>query len=130
MIKGSELARSGDPMPARQMLTNVFALLGSAGGWALHLNLTYFLVQPVCVMGGEWTLHASGVVSLLIVLASLGVSIGILTENAVPFRENVEGLDGWKAFVGLYGIASAAIFALAIIAQWSTVFVIDACEMM
>lgn len=127
MADRSEFPKTSDPMPWGVLLPVGFALLGPAGAWGLHLNLTYFLVQPVCVMGGEIALHVSGFVSLLIALAAIATSIGLLVSNPVPFRDNVEGLDGWKAFVGLFGIASGAIFSLAIITQWVPVFVIDAC---
>lgn len=127
MSERKDLAITSDPVPWRTWVVVLFAALGSHVAWALHLNLTYFLVQPVCVMGGELLLHASGVISLLIVLASLGTSCWLLVRNRATFRENVEGFDGWKAFIGLFGVANAVIFGLAIIAQWSTVFAVDPC---
>ena len=127
MSERKDLAITHDPVPWRTWLVVLFAALGSHAGWALHLNLTYFLVQPVCVMGGELLLHVSGVVSMLIVLASLGTSCWLLVKNRGSFTENVEGYDGWKAFVGLFGVANTVIFGLAITAQWSTVFAVDPC---
>lgn len=127
MSERKDLAITHDPVPWRTWLVVLFAALGSHAGWALHLNLTYFLVQPVCVMGGELLLHVSGVVSMLIVLASLGTSCWLLVQNGAPFSENVEGFDGWKAFIGLFGVANAVIFSIATIAQWSTVFAVDPC---
>lgn len=127
MNNGIDFSKTNNPLPWRELVTVGFALLGPTGAWALHLNLTYFLVQPVCVMGGEIALHVSGFVSLLIAGAALATSIGILAANPVPFSDNAEGFDGWKAFVGLFGIASGLLFILAIITQWAPVFVVDAC---
>lgn len=128
MTERQDFVPTTDPMPWRVWLVVGFVALGSHFAWGLHLLLTYFLVQPVCLMGGEFLLHVSGAVSLLIALASLGVSSWLLARNRAPFRENVEGFDGWKAFAGLFGIANGVIFGLAIIAQWSTVFVVDPCS--
>lgn len=122
-----DFSKTNNPLPWRDLLTVGFSLLGPAGAWALHLNLTYFLVQPVCVMGGEILLHVSGFVTLLIALSAVATSIRLLVANPVPFGENVEGFDGWKAFVGLFGFAIGALFTLAIITQWTPVFVINAC---
>jgi hypothetical protein len=114
---------TNDPLPWRVLLPVGFALLGPMAAWALHLNLTYFLVQPVCAMGGEIALHISGFVCLLIALGALSTAGWLVATNPVPFRENVEGADGWKAFVGLFGMAASLIFGLAIITQWSAVTV-------
>ena len=119
--------QTNDPMPWRELLAVGFAALGPPLAWGLHLNLSYFLVQPVCVMGGEMAMHAGSVGALFIALAALGTSIRMLASNPVPFRENVDGFDGWKAFVGLYGIASGLLFSLAIVTQWVPMFVIEAC---
>lgn len=127
MTEREHAAPITDPMPWRELFVVGFAALGPPLAWGLNLNVSYFLVQPVCQMGGEIALHVSSVVALLIVFAALGTSIGLLARNRVPFRENVEGFDGWKAFVGLYGIASGLLFGLAIITQWIPVFVIDGC---
>lgn len=126
MTDGDQLA-TNDPMSTRTILTVGFALLGSAVAWAIHLNLTYFLVQPVCVMGGEIALHAAGFGSLLLALAAIAVSAGLLAANPVAFDRNVEGANGWRAFVGLFGVLAGLLFSLAIITQWVPVFVIDAC---
>lgn len=114
---------TNDPLPSRELLPVGIALLGPIAAWAIHLNLTYFLVQPVCVMGGEIALHISGFACLLITLGTIATSAWLLAANPAPFRENVDGFDGWKAFVGLFGIAAGLVFSLAIIAQWSAVTV-------
>lgn len=128
MADGSRFSRTNDPLPWRTLLMVGFALLGPPIAWAIHLNLTYFLVQPVCAMGGEISLHISGFVTLLIALGSMATSAGILASNPVPFRENIEGHNGWLGFVGLFGIIAALLFSLAIVTQWVPVFVVDACE--
>lgn len=127
MTERKDLAPTTDPLSRRLWFIVGFAVLGSPLAWALNLNIAYFLVQPVCVMGGKVTMHVATAVLLAVALASVATSIWLLARNRVSFRENVEGFDGWKAFVGLYGIASGLLFSLAIIAQWVPTFMFDAC---
>ena len=104
-----------------------FAMLGGPITWALHLNLVYFLVQPVCRLGGDWIFHVAGAVALLIIVAAAITAWRIGKRYPGGFSDAVEGKGDWRGFVGLYGIASAAIFGYAIIYQWSPVFTMDAC---
>lgn len=127
MTEREKWVSTADPLPWRVLLVYGISLLGPALVWALHLNVSYFLVQPVCRMGGEPAFHVTSVVSLALVLGAVVVSIRLLRRNRVPFQENVQGYDGWKAFIGLYGIATGMIFGLAIIAAWAPMFVIGPC---
>lgn len=127
MTERKDLAPTTDPMSRRLWLVVGFAVLGSPIAWGLNLNINYFLVQPVCIMGGKIAMHITSAVLLAVALASVATSIWLLARNRVPFRENAEGFDGWKAFVGLYGIATGLLFSLAIIAQWVPTFMFDAC---
>lgn len=127
MTERENQPQTADPLPWRVLLVYGISLLGPALAWALHLNVSYFLVQPVCRMGGELALHATSVVSLALVLGAVVASVRLLRRNPAPFQENVQGCDGWKAFIGLFGIATGVIFSVAIIAAWAPMFVIGPC---
>jgi hypothetical protein len=127
MVNREHLAHGAEPMSGRFLLVAGYAGLGSHIAWAAHFNLSYFLVQPVCQTGGVFALHAAGFVALLAALGSLLMAVRILKRHPAPWSENVEGLEGWRAFIGLFGIGSGVLFSVAIIAQWTPVFLVDAC---
>ena len=118
---------TNDSLPLGTLVPAIIALVGPAIVWALHLNVSYFLVQPVCVMGGEIALHITSVAALGLLLAPLIIAIRFLTTYGAPFRENLEGKEYWLSFVGLFGVLAVALFGIAIIYQWAPMFVLDAC---
>lgn len=114
-------------LPMRTLLPVGIALLGPSILWAIHLNVSYFLVQPVCVMGGEVALHIASVAALLLMVGPLIISVRMLLSHGVTFTENLEGRDSWLAFVGLFGVLSVLLFGIAIVSQWAPMFVLDPC---
>lgn len=104
-----------------------FASLGSNLAWAAHLNVSYFLVQPVCQTGGTWALHVTSAVLLLIAWSSLATAFSLFRRSGTPFRLGLEGRNGWQGFIGVFGIASGLLLSLAIITQWVPMFFIDPC---
>ncbi|MDQ4075805.1 MAG: hypothetical protein M3220_06095 [Chloroflexota bacterium] len=127
MTERESSAPTNDPLPWSTLVPVGIALLGPVAVWALHLNVSYFLVQPVCVMGGQIALHIASVVSVGLVLIPLLTSIRLLRTHGGSFRDNLEGRDDWLAFVGLLGIALSLISGVAVIAQWTPMFVLDPC---
>ncbi len=111
----------------RTLLPVGIALLGPSILWAMHLNVSYFLVQPVCVMGGEIALHIASVVAVLLLLVPLILSIRMLGSHGAMFTENLEGRESWLAFVGLFGVLSVLLFGIGIVSQWAPMFVLDPC---
>jgi len=108
-------------------LVTGYAILGSALAWAAHLSVMYFLVQPVCRLGGETMFHITTVVALLACLGSGIVAWRHRGDNS-SFENLFNGNGTWKSFVALFGVVAAAMFAYAIIYQWSPVLTISACE--
>lgn len=126
-MREQQLPPTNDPLPWSTLVPAGIALLGPAITWALHLNVSYFLVQPVCVMGGEIALHIASAAAVGLMLIPLVTSIRLLMAHSAPFRENLEGRDGWLAFVGLFGIGATMLFGLGVVTQWAPMFVLDAC---
>lgn len=105
----------------------VFAMLGAPAAWAGHLSVNYFLVQPVCRLGGNSLFHVSGVVFLLIAIGAGLVALWLYRRSRGDAADSVEGNASISGFVAMFGIASAGIFSLAIISQWYPVFVVGPC---
>lgn len=109
------------------IVTLVIAMVGAPTTWALHFNVMYFLVQPVCRLGGEMAFHVVSVVALVLVAASAIVAWRVGARYPGNLGDALEGRGDWRGFVGYYGVASAALFGYAIVYQWSPVFTMDAC---
>lgn len=109
------------------ILVLVFAMLGAPVTWALHFNIVYFLVQPVCRLGGEWAFHVAGIGALVIVAAAALTAWRVGKSYPGRMSDAIEGKGDWRGFLGLYGVASALLFGYAIVYQWSPVFTMDAC---
>ena len=119
--------RPSPPRNTRGRLATGFAMLGGAIAWALHLCVMYFLVQPVCRLGGETWFHVvTGIALLGCVLAA--VVAWRHREEGTGFRHLIDGEGSWKSFVALFGLVSSSLFAYAIVYQWLPVLTTAACE--
>lgn len=127
MASNSQQEISNQPGRFGGIVVLGFAMLGAPIAWALHFNIVYFLVQPVCRLGGEALFHIAGVVALVVVVASAMVAWRAGRKYGGNFSDALEGKGDWRGFVRLYGVASAALFGYAIIYQWTPVFRMDAC---
>lgn len=122
-----EFRNIDQPRRAGGVLLVAFAILGAPVSWMLHFNVMYFLVQPVCRLGGEAWFHVASVVAIIAIAAAGLAAWRIGSESSATFREKLEGKGGWQGFVGAYGVAVALLFIYAVGYSWSRVFVIDAC---
>lgn len=119
-----------DPYEGRgQHVALGFAVGGGVIAWALHLNIMYFLVQPVCRLGGNWTFHVTSVLLLVVSLAAGWYAWRVWsrerTGGSAP--EELDGRGPVLSFLGMFGMAASAVTSLAIVAQWVPVFVIGPC---
>lgn len=104
-----------------------FAMLGGPVAWAIHLSVMYFLVQPVCRLGGEAWFHVT-TGAMLIVCIAAAIAAWKHRQGDASVTDQVDGSGTWRSFVALFGVASAAIFAYAIVYQWTPVLTYGACE--
>lgn len=100
-----------------------WVMLGSIVTWFVHLNLMYFLVQPVCRLGGNWTFHATSLVLLGITLLT-----GLLGWQMWSSARDGDDDVASRRFAGAFGAIAAGMAGLAIVAQWIPVFVIGPCQ--
>lgn len=110
------------------ILLVTFAILGAPAIWISHFNIMYFLVQPICRLGGEFLFHVVSVVALIGIIGAGIAAWRIGRRSSSGFRAALEGEGGWQGFVGVYGMASALLFFYAVIYTWSPVFTnLDTC---
>jgi hypothetical protein len=121
--------RNGEqPRDIGGILRLTFAILGGPVIWISHFNFMYFLVQPVCRLGGEAWFHVASVVALIGIIAAGVIAWRIGQQFSGGFRAALEGEGNWKGFVGVYGVASAVLFFYAVVYTWSPVFTsLDPC---
>lgn len=104
-----------------------FAMLGGPFAWAIHLCVMYFLVQPVCRLGGEAWFHVTTAAMLLVCIGA-AFAAWKHRQGELSFNDRVDGSGTWRSFVAIFGLAGSAIFAYAILYQWFPVLTIAACE--
>lgn len=129
MAQANGDTRNGEqPRSVGGILLVLYAMLGGPAIWITHFNVMYFLVQPICRLGGESWFHVASVIALIGIIGA-GISawwIGRMYGGSL--REALDGEGNWKGFVGLYGVASALLFGYAVIYTWSPVFTsLDTC---
>lgn len=110
--------------PRDRML--VAAFIGSAAGWALHINVSYFLVPESCGAGSKLMLHLVTVACLAITLASAAVAWKIRRE-CMGEPETIV----WKArrkFTSELVAVLALAFSLVIVAQEIPNLILRSCD--
>lgn len=125
MSQAIERRSQATPITSRQVAWGL-VMIGPIITWALHLNLMYALVQPICALGGDWVFHLVSVL-LLGVTVSTGLfawRVRQATDRAETQRESKSA----QRFAGTFGAIVAALVSLAILAQWYPVFVIGPCR--
>lgn len=115
------------PRSIKGRLFTGFAILGAPLAWALHFNVMYFLVQPICRLGGEVWFHVTTGAMLMVCVAVAFAAWKHRSPDAT-FEHLLNGTGTWRAFIVVYGLASAALFAYAILYQWSPVLTFGACD--
>ena len=92
------------------------------------LSLAYALVPLACQTQRAWPLHATS--ALVLALALAGIVLAWRTHREARAAAHGEGAkDGvpHARFLATIGIFVSALFALATLALWSTVWVLSPC---
>lgn len=115
------------PRTKLERAATFFAMLGPPLAWALHFVVMYFLVQPVCRLGGEASFHIATVVMVIVTIAA-GFVAWQHREPKGSIRDLANRLDNWRSFVAFFGVALSVMFTYAIVYQWIPVLQFGACE--
>ena len=106
----------------------LYAFLGAPVLWALHLNVSYFLLTLDCIStwsGGRWAIVIS-----TILFAAASAAAGWLAWR-LRRRLGGKGLPGserdWATFLLVLGIGSSVIFTAAIVLEGVSPLLADLC---
>jgi hypothetical protein len=103
-------------------------ILAGPGAFALNLTVTYALVHWTCATDRQALLHLISLFAFIIVLVGSWIS-WVALQHAPAALETEGGTPLARArFMALLGLASSALFALAIIANAYPQWVLDACQ--
>jgi hypothetical protein len=96
--------------------------------FAVHLQVGYALVPWACYRQNVLWIHVSGALSVLVAL--VGVWFAWRTWQGHGGGDPTEqfGAEPRARFLGVAGVATSAVIALILAAQWAAAFVISPCQ--
>lgn len=118
-------AKQHEQATGEGLLRPLAGWLLSPGAWAVHENLSYFLVSWACRAELEWTLHLSTLV--LLAVAAVGGLVSWRSFNRLRLREGSDDHARSRRFLGLTGSAIAAFSFLGILVEAIPNYILDAC---
>ena len=103
-------------------------ILAGPSAFALNLTVTFALVHWTCATDRQSLLHVISLFAFILVLAGSWLS-WVALRHAPSTLETEGGTPQARArFMALLGLASSALFALAIIANAYPQWVLNACQ--
>jgi hypothetical protein len=96
--------------------------------FAFKLTVTYALVKWTCTTDRQGVLHLVSLVSLLVVVGAASISWLALQHTTASLDTDAGTPEARARFMALFGLATSALFALAIIANAYPEWVLDACH--
>jgi hypothetical protein len=105
-----------------------FGILAGPLAFLLNLQLSYMLVQPVCVTAHHIILHLVPAGALLLT-ASGGVSAWRNWQRTGQVESSIAaGVLPRSRFMAGIGLLTSGLFILAIVAQWLPNFILTPCQ--
>jgi len=105
-----------------------FGILAGPLAFLLNLQLSYMLVQPVCVTAHHIILHLVPAGALLLT-ASGGVSAWRNWQRTGQVESSIAaGVLPRSRFMAGVGLLTSGLFILAIVAQWLPNFILTPCQ--
>ena len=92
-----------------------------------NLFITYPLVPAVCGNQKHALLHVTEAVFLVIALAGVWYAVRLWRVRRAPGKSDAGDHNAQQHFLGIVGTFTSLLFALAILAQWFTAFVVPPC---
>jgi hypothetical protein len=102
-------------------------LLVPIAAWVLHQQISYLLAYWVCGGGSSAVLHLWALAMLGVALLGGYLSFKSWRDSGKGWTDDGGSVQDWARFMALGGLMAAALFGLAIIAQWLPVFYVDPC---
>jgi hypothetical protein len=102
-------------------------ILAGPVAWALDLAVSYALVKWTCASQGEGVLHLLSTTALIVVAGGAIVSFAALRHTPQTVTDGGNPRERAR-FMAVLGLASCALFAVAIVASAIPRWVLDACQ--
>jgi hypothetical protein len=116
-----------DLRSTRVMVGQWLGVLGPPILWAVRFGVNYALMPLVCAAQLTWLPHAI-TAAALVLLAGMGwTAYRFWSATRGATAADTPDLVRRTRFMGLFGMMSAALFALAVIAEWLANVMIDPC---
>jgi hypothetical protein len=136
--RGSAQAGTRDDAGTPGRWTLLFALLGGAVAWSLHLLGSYVLLAYGCTREWGGTRPALATISVVALLVTIASGL-VARRRGVIARERDRPVDdAWDArmgertarvsFIMVVGLVLAIVFGLGIVYEAITVFLVPLCE--
>lgn len=120
------------PAASLPLRTRIFATLGAALAWFAHLFASYVVVAVACAAGWRGTVPAITVLTVLLTLVALasgGVALRHWRrlQGAESWEHALNEAGGHEGLLLLVGAMAAAIFALLIVLNGLSPFLLPEC---
>ena len=93
-----------------------------------NLELAYALVHSACRLGNRLPLHAVHAASLALALVGCLTAWRTWRAAGIEWPADVAGPPARTRFLAGLGVATSALFALVLVAQWIPSFVLSPCQ--
>lgn len=104
-------------------------ILLPALAWAIHLNLSYALVDPACEHGWTWLFHAITIAALIVAAAGIKLALGSWERAGKEWPSAHDGsVLGRSRFMAIAGLLLGSLFSLLILAQYIPGFLLHPCR--
>jgi hypothetical protein len=119
-----------DLRSTRVMVAQWVGVLGPPILWAIRFGVNYALMPLICAAELIWLPHTITAISLVL-LAGMGWTAWRFWSGTRGARDaapaGTSDLVRRTRFMGLFGMMSAALFTLAVLAEWLANVMIDPC---
>lgn len=103
-------------------------ILAGPLAWALDEGIGYVLVPHACSTGHGYVLHVATALCLLIAAAAFLLAWRMLVMTPPSSTEDGGDASSRSRFMAMVGMASSALFFMAIIAEAIPRFILNACD--
>lgn len=118
-MTADHLLEDAGPRSPNHSVVTLLASLVPPTIWFVHLNVSYLLVPPACRAGERWPFAAVTAVAMVAM-----VPPALRARRAV--RSSATGELDW--FLGLFGVAMAALFSLVTLLVGASPLLVDPCH--
>lgn len=128
------VAQRDEPEPSSEFSTTKgllllwFGVLAGPAAWALNQMVSYLFVPWACASGTRIMLHLVALAALLLALIGAAIAWRNWRKSGAEWHTAAGGIIGRSRFMALGGFVLSLMFALVIVAQGYTSFMLGPCQ--